>query len=312
MKFENKESLNGAAEKLSKVLIGLWANSEFRDKCETQLENQTISAKDKLENYKKFCAEPWQIIVWCYLSLNTKGSSKQSKNWLENNNFSRLLNFIEDVIFLNRSFNESQRFIGLNLILREFAGGKYLTIKKDLVETGYFNLNDPLTKESFHEKISHPNLFSLNDYEKKSKKADSWNLFKLFIDNNFNKIEINKKYNSISIIDSKIDDLSILNGISKKYARNIKMDMRTPDSENYIAIDLRIKNILSKIGIDINIEKYYNEIEVLFQNNIIKDQLSDIIEPKYVSRPIYLKGITPWELDRLLYSFKDEIIGVIK
>ena len=84
------------------------------------------------------------------------------------------------------------------------------------------------------------------------------------------------------------------------------MDMRTSDSENFIAIDLRINKILNKIGLNFNIEKKYNEIEIFFIKNVIEDKLSEIILPSYSSRPKKLKGITPWELDRLMYNLGEE------
>jgi hypothetical protein len=209
-------------------------------------------------------------------------------------------------MFSNSNYNDSQKFVAINIILRNFAGGKFLTINKDLIGDIYIKKTEKLTESLLHDKIMGLNSFNLSDYENKSTKADSWNLFQLLRKCQFDLNEIKKKFKTLSIINSHEKNLGELKGLSKKYSRNIKMDMRTSDSENFIAIDLRINKILNKIGLNFNIEKKYNEIEIFFIKNVIEDKLSEIILPSYSSRPKKLKGITPWELDRLIYNLGEE------
>jgi hypothetical protein len=305
--MENKiTELSNASEKLSLALISIWNEPILRLRCESILENRTVESNNKKEFYNSNCKEPWQVILWCYCSLNTKGSSKASKDWIKRDKFKEMTELFQTFIFSNSNYNDSQKFVAINIILRNFAGGKFLTINKGLIADIYLKKTEELTTSLLHDKIMSVNSFNLSDYENKSTKADSWNLFQLFRECNFDVNEIKKKFQKLSIIDSTEKNLGELKGLSKKYSRNIKMDMRTSDSENFIAIDLRINKILNRIGLNFNIEKKYNEIEIFFIKNVIEDKLSEVILPSYSSRPTNLKGITPWELDRLIYNLGEE------
>jgi len=76
-------------------------------------------------------------------------------------------------------------------------------------------------------------------------------------------------------------------GIGDKYARNIWMDVYHPDFRNTIAIDERIKTISHTLGVTL---RKYDEHERFYQE-LARDA-----------------GLEPWELDRLLYNFRDEIL----
>jgi thermostable 8-oxoguanine DNA glycosylase len=76
-------------------------------------------------------------------------------------------------------------------------------------------------------------------------------------------------------------------GIGKKYARNIMMDVYHPDFRNYIAVDERIKKITKALGL--TFRNYEPEEE--FYLDVAKHA-----------------GLEGWELDRMLYNFRDCIL----
>ncbi len=84
---------------------------------------------------------------------------------------------------------------------------------------------------------------------------------------------------------SKIKLMRLFEGIGNKYARNIFMDMCHEDFIDSIAVDERLSDILDCLNVDPK-STYLHKEEVLVQ--IAHDC-----------------EITPWHLDRLLYSFKD-------
>jgi thermostable 8-oxoguanine DNA glycosylase len=90
--------------------------------------------------------------------------------------------------------------------------------------------------------------------------------------------------------EAKMEFLKQFKGIGDKYARNIGMDLFHPDFRDTIALDTRIGNVTDEL--DIEFESYEEEEEF------------------YVSVAERL-GITPWELDRLLYRYTDEVIEEI-
>ena len=79
-------------------------------------------------------------------------------------------------------------------------------------------------------------------------------------------------------------------GIGPKYARNIMMDVYHEDFRNSIAIDVRIKAISEALGLSF---KNYQEHEAFFLK---------------VAGEADLNG---WELDRLMYNFRDDFERVI-
>jgi thermostable 8-oxoguanine DNA glycosylase len=76
-------------------------------------------------------------------------------------------------------------------------------------------------------------------------------------------------------------------GIGKKYARNIMMDVYHPDFRNYIAVDERIKKITRALSLTF---RTY-EPEEQFYLDVAKQA-----------------GLQGWELDRMLYNFRDCIL----
>lgn len=90
--------------------------------------------------------------------------------------------------------------------------------------------------------------------------------------------------------DEKFQFMDAFDGIGPKYARNVWMDIYDPAFRNAIA-DERIKSITSALGHSF---KTYNEHERFFQG---------------VAREVKLE---PWEVDRLLYHFKDDLLAAIR
>jgi hypothetical protein len=304
----NIEKFKDASVKLSEALISIWDDPKIRLFSENMFEVITKESNLKKESYNINCNEPWQVILWCYCSLNTKGSSKAAKDWIKNGAFNEMSNQIRTFILTKNEYSVTNKFIALNIILRYFAGGKFLTINKSIVNDVYFKKTEELTYEKLHNKVISLNNFNFSEYEEKSTKADSWKIFQLFRQCHFDINLINVKFKNLSILTSSVKQLEELNGLSNKYSRNIKMDMRTIDSENFIAIDLRINKILKKIGLNLNINKDYNKIEDFFIKDILQNRISNKIMPNYKSRPKNIVGITPWELDRLLYNIGEDYL----
>lgn len=84
--------------------------------------------------------------------------------------------------------------------------------------------------------------------------------------------------------DAKIQFLKTFQGIGDKYARNIWMDIFHRDFRDSMAIDLRINQITEALGYKF---KNYEEHEKFYQE---------------VAREA---GLLTWEVDRLLYNYKD-------
>jgi hypothetical protein len=80
-------------------------------------------------------------------------------------------------------------------------------------------------------------------------------------------------------------------GIGDKYARNIWMDVYDPDFRTTIAIDERIKRISAALGVTF---RTYADHERFYQ---------DIAHEA---------GLDGWDLDRLLYNFRDDIIMTLQ
>ena len=86
---------------------------------------------------------------------------------------------------------------------------------------------------------------------------------------------------------AKIKFLKQFKGIGDKYARNIMMIVYHEDFRDSIAIDTRIKNVTTALGLSF---MSYDEHEAFYLA---------------VARQA---GINGWELDRLLFWFKDEVL----
>jgi hypothetical protein len=80
-------------------------------------------------------------------------------------------------------------------------------------------------------------------------------------------------------------------GIGDKYARNVWMDIYHPDFYDNIAIDDRIKQITEAMGYSFS---NYHEHEQFFLG---------------IAKEANIQG---WELDRLLYHFKDDFLKILK
>ncbi|WP_178861771.1 hypothetical protein [Thiomicrorhabdus cannonii] len=85
--------------------------------------------------------------------------------------------------------------------------------------------------------------------------------------------------------EAKIKFLKQFPGIGPKYARNIMMDVYHEDFRDSIAIDARIKAISETLGLSF---RKYEEHEKFFQDVASK------------------AGLNGWELDRLMYNFRDD------
>jgi hypothetical protein len=86
---------------------------------------------------------------------------------------------------------------------------------------------------------------------------------------------------------AKIKYLKSFPGIGEKYARNMMMDVYHPDFRDSIAVDIRIKSILSEL--DVGLRTYAEQEAFLLD----------------VAR---LAGLNGWELDRLMYGYLDEFL----
>ncbi len=90
--------------------------------------------------------------------------------------------------------------------------------------------------------------------------------------------------------EAKIAFMKRFHGIGPKYARNIWMDVYHPDFHDTIAVDLRIKRVTRALGYAF---KTFKEEEQFYQ---------EIAEEA---------GLEGWELDRLLYNYKDYFLTTI-
>lgn len=101
--------------------------------------------------------------------------------------------------------------------------------------------------------------------------------------------EANMKFFSLKTAEDIINFLYAFPGIGEKYARNIPMDYYHPLFQNYIAIDARIKKISKEL--ELPLFKSYRDHEQ-FYLNVAKSA-----------------GIQGWELDRLIFSHKEEFLA---
>ncbi|NWJ47053.1 MAG: hypothetical protein HXX08_14425 [Chloroflexi bacterium] len=92
----------------------------------------------------------------------------------------------------------------------------------------------------------------------------------------------------------KIKFLKLFKGIGDKYSRNMMMDVYHPDFRDSIALDSRLKEIAEKIGLPEKARESYEGLETFY------------LEVAHQA------GLEGWELDRLLYQFKTEILTSFK
>jgi hypothetical protein len=86
------------------------------------------------------------------------------------------------------------------------------------------------------------------------------------------------------------DFLRTFRGIGPKYARNIMMDGYHPKFRNSIAIDIRIQHILEKVGRPFGGDKDFGDAE------------------QFLLAVAHDVGIDGWDLDRLLFLYKDDVL----
>jgi hypothetical protein len=91
--------------------------------------------------------------------------------------------------------------------------------------------------------------------------------------------------------DGKIRFWQEFDGIGEKYSRNIMMDVYHPDFRNYIAVDQRIKKISRALGLTFKLYEH----EEKFYVDVAKQA-----------------GLEGWELDRLMYGFRDCILDALE
>jgi len=103
--------------------------------------------------------------------------------------------------------------------------------------------------------------------------------------------KIQKHILSLNGRESKLDFVATFKGIGVAYSRNIFMDLHHGDFFNSIKIDQRLKKILEGLEMDTSLS--YCEYEKAF--------ISIATDAK----------VTPWELDRLLYNYKDYFIAAL-
>jgi endonuclease III len=89
--------------------------------------------------------------------------------------------------------------------------------------------------------------------------------------------------------DAKIAFLKRLAGIGDKYARNIFMNVYHPEFRQSIAVDSRIESVLAVLGLD-ELKSYEAREQFLLE------AASEA-------------GVDGWDLDRMLYHFKDQIFA---
>ena len=87
--------------------------------------------------------------------------------------------------------------------------------------------------------------------------------------------------------DAKIEFLKSFSGIGDKYARNIMMDVYHEDFRDSIAVDARIKSLSATWGLSFST---YADHEAFYLS------------------VASAAGLNGWELDRLLFNFKDEFL----
>jgi hypothetical protein len=91
---------------------------------------------------------------------------------------------------------------------------------------------------------------------------------------------------------AKIEFLRRFAGVGAKYSRNIMMDVYHPDFWETIAVDARVKEVSKCLGIS-------------FKNNEYEEH------ERFYLGAAHEAGIQGWELDRLIYSFKEEFLRAL-
>jgi hypothetical protein len=106
-------------------------------------------------------------------------------------------------------------------------------------------------------------------------------------------VEVKRKLNSLPGSAAKIKYLCSFQGIGPKYSRNLMMDVYHEDFRDSIAVDSRLKKVLEALGLPFD-DRDYNRSEEFFL---------------LAAREAGLNG---WEMDRLLFSYLDQVLEALK
>jgi len=299
-----------AANNIFIALINIWSNEITQKHCLEILEKANNGARRKTEIYQYCCNEPWKVLLWIYCSLNSKGSAKGAKdNWWKE--FDKLCNLIQpEKLYKVFDGDDEKVFYAINIIMRYYAGGRFLTVSKEIYPIEYANLKKLNFLDESTVKRMVLNLESKTSITNRNNivNTPSYQLFEIYRNGSFRLKKINALYPDLDLFKSNHQKLELLNGVKGKYARNIKMDLRTPDVEQKIAIDDRIKKILKTAGLEnikLSTENNYEEIESFIIYNILGSKSISSFLIHYRNRPKHLKQMTGWEIDRLLFGLTD-------
>jgi thermostable 8-oxoguanine DNA glycosylase len=102
---------------------------------------------------------------------------------------------------------------------------------------------------------------------------------------------VTRKALGLATREQKYRFMDAFEGIGPKYARNVWMDIYDPLFRNAVAIDERIKSITGALGYSF---RTYDEHENFYRE---------------IAREVQLE---PWEVDRLLYQFRDDFLAAIR
>jgi hypothetical protein len=101
---------------------------------------------------------------------------------------------------------------------------------------------------------------------------------------------IKRQLEDSSGCEGKIVFLRSFKGIGPKYARNIMMDVYHPDFRNSVAVDARINMVSQALGLAF--ESYEEEED-------------------FCCSVAHAAEVQPWELDRLIWNFQDEVMNAL-
>lgn len=314
MKSELEETNKNAANILTNAFKGILNDQEIKNYCLNYLQIETANSIKRRNIYLEKCNEQWQTVLWCFCSLNSKGSAKASKGkWLEDfNQLSKLIN-PENLNSL-LSGNEEKIFCAINLILRNYAGGRFLTISEKYYPKEYsefqkieFPKNEDLIRILDNSNLS---VLELN----KKFNTESYKLFNIFQKNKFQTASINESFSNLNLMTTNVLDIIKTFkqlGINKKFARNIKMDILSDNIDGYYAIDSRISGVLDKIKFgNVNLDKDYEKLEHFFNSIIKEEKYLGKVNISYKNRTAQT-GFSSWEFDRLLFKLSDSTNNIL-
>ncbi len=308
--MQNRNILNNtAAVRLSSALKCILDNPELNKFSRDYLTKETKESLDRRSVYLEYAKEPWRTVLWCFCSLNSKGSTKSAKtDWINNfNHMAVLLN----PAFLNSEFegNRDKIFCAINLVLRHFAGGRFLTVSDQYYHDQYAEfkkLNLP-TISDLVKVVKARELRSIKMFGKIN--TASHKLFEIYCSNKYQIELINRHFVGLDIMANEVNNLIKSlpsSGINRKYARNIKMDILADNIDGYYAIDSRIQGVLESCDFGkVNIDKDYDQIESFLNALISDDNYLGLVNIDYQGRCQKSRGLSSWELDRLLFALSD-------